>query len=146
MNTATRKPSFPLHLAFVWCGGIILWPLLTGLFTFAVLPSGEAFTLTMLVFLLNIFCGWAFALVVFVLHWGLRGWIETARQFRDAREDQLQGNEEYAQPVPHEATSEEQMLAEWARVNHIGCCMHHRDSEGYPSHGGPDCRHPEVVG
>lgn len=147
-TTNTRKPlSIWKHLAIIWLGGIIVWPAFTGLVTFAALPPEDAFVLTLIVALMNIFTGWAPALFVFVMHWGIRGWIETVHQFNETRDAHaasqahVENHLEAQQPV-----TEEQMLAEWAQMNTVGCCMNHRDAQGYPSHGGPDCRHPEVVG
>lgn len=133
--TPHKKLSIWKHLLVVWGGGIIVWPLLTALATSALLPSGEAFVFTLIVFLLNIFGGWAVALLAFLFHWGIRGWIETARQFNAARNEQAQ----------YGLLGEEEMLAQWQQMNHIGCCMNHRDSAGYPSHGGPGCQHPGIL-
>lgn len=141
-----KKLSVWKHLVIIWGGGIIAWPLLTALVTSQLLPSGEAFTLTLIVFMLNIFTGWAFALMVFVWHWGIRGWIETARQFSRTRDQQQAAAAAASAQYLDAPTDEEQMQAQWAEMNHVGCCMSHRDEHGYPSHGGPDCRHPEVVG
>lgn len=146
-TTNTRKPlSIWKHLAIIWLGGIIVWPAFTGLVTFAALPSEDAFVLTLIVALMNIFTGWAPALFVFVMHWGIRGWVDTVTDFKDARHEQrmpqpIIERDQYGAPL-----REEQMLNEWAQMNQVGCCMDHRDAQGYPSHGGPGCRHPEVVG
>lgn len=149
MNTTPKKLSIWKHLAIVWGGGIIIWPTLTALLLLPFAPSGETFTFTLIVFLLNLFTGWAFALFVFVIHWGLRGWVTTIDQFKTARQNQDQqqfyAEADYPQQPLEAPTSEQEMLAQWREMNKIGCCMEHRDADGFPSHGGPGCQHPALM-
>lgn len=144
------------HLAFIWGGGIIAWPLLTATLGYAYLPSGEAFTFTLIVVLANIFLGWIPALFIFLLNWGIRGWIGLAQAFMQSRaqdraeaqkaqaeiEQQIAAEEQAQQPRAE--LSEEEVAAQWQAMNPYGCCMDHRDAEGYPSHGGPNCQHPAL--
>lgn len=153
-----KKLSFWKHLVFIWAGGIVLWPTLTAVLAYAIMPDTEAFTMTMLVVVANIFLGWIPAIIVFFIHWGIRGWITMGKNFSAERsraiaaqaEANSQSLEPFQQtylpgnPAENIQPSEAEMLSQWKAMNPYGCCMDHRDSEGYPSHGGPDCLHPSL--
>lgn len=151
----SNQLSFWKHLAFIWGGGIILWPTLTALLAYSTMPNSEALVLTFIVAAVNIFTGWLPALMIFLLNWGIRGWIDTANDFRTKRA-RLQheawaerGDDIYradlpAAPGAETTLTEDEIMAQWKAMNPYGCCMDHRDAQGYPSHGGPDCEHPEL--
>lgn len=140
------------HVAFIWVGSIILWPTLTAVVAFPALPNSEALVLTFIVAVVNIVTGWFPALVIFLLNWGIRGWIDTANDFRSTRarlEDESRDAEFYQADLPaapgvETTLTDEEIAAQWKAMNPYGCCMDHRDAQGYPSHGGPDCQHPDI--
>lgn len=140
------------HLAFIWGGGLILWPGLTAILAFSFMPTSEAIVLTGIVVAANLFLGWIPALLIFLFNWGIRGWIDTVSDFRTTRarlateapqETFYRGNLP-ATPQAGATLTEDEMMAHWRAMNPYGCCMDHRDAQGYPSHGGPDCQHPDV--
>lgn len=140
------------HLAFIWGGGLILWTGLTALLAFSLMPTSEAIVLTGIVLVANVTLGWVPALFIFLINWGIRGWIDTASDFRTtrARLASEEVNETFyrgdlpATPQAEATLPEDEMMAQWKAMNPYGCCMDHRDAQGYPCHGGPDCQHPEV--
>lgn len=140
------------HLVFLWGGGLILWPALTALFAFSHLPQSQAIVMTFIVGTANLFLGWIPAMFIFLINWGIRGWIDTVHDYRAARA-RLQTEAEYADlysadlpatPGMSSTLTDEEMQAHWKAMNPYGCCMDHRDAQGYPSHGGPDCQHPDI--
>lgn len=141
------------HLLLIWVGGIVFWPTLIAVLSYSTLPNAEAFVLTFLTIALNIFTGWIPAILIWLFNKGIRGWIEAGRMARGVyteaktfEHDAPLADEEYQAPTPVDAPvlTEEQVAAQWATMNPYGCCMDHRDAQGYPSHGGPACEHPEV--
>ena len=139
------------HLLLIWGGGLIVWPLLIAVLGYSFLPHGEAFVFTLMVFALNLFTGWIPAILIWLFNKGIRGWIEGIKMMRQAATEP-----DYAEPMPADvvpgqaaeveapALTDEQVAQQWAAMNPYGCCMDHRDADGYPSHGGADCQHPQV--
>lgn len=130
------------HLIVIWGGGIILWPTLTALITYTTIDHGDAFVLTLLTLAINIFGGWVLALLVFLVNWGVRGWVEVGQSVKTAMSEQQQPQTPTPEVTNEAPISEEEMWQRWAQMNPHGCCAHHRGPDGYPAHGGPDCVHP----
>lgn len=163
MRNRDRKPKSELtivllHLAFIWGGGIILWGGLTAALAFAFMPTSEAIVLTGFILAANIFLGWLPALFVWLIGWGIRGWIGIGQGIREGRASTKadRAAEAYGDAMPQEAENqpaphgeeldmdEEEVAAQWKAMNPYGCCMDNRDSQGYPCHGGPGCQHPKA--
>lgn len=140
------------HLAFIWGGGLIVWPTFTAILAYNILPNDEALVLTFIVVMANLFVGWIPALFIFLLNWGIRGWIETAREFKTTRtrlsaeadEAALYQASLPATPLDSTTLTDDEIMTQWKALNPYGCCMDNRDAQGYPCHGGPDCQHPDL--
>src|SRR5699024_9160143 len=145
-NAPQKKVGLGKHLALIWGGGILLWPTLTALAAYPAIDNSEAFVPTMMVALGNVFLGWIPALLVFLVHWGIRGWINVGKNVKASLNESQQPegspppqpqsqvvtqNQGQAAQITNEPPiTEAEMLQRWAQMNPHGCCMNHRDEEG----------------
>lgn len=201
MATKTTRSGITYHapnplyyLLAVWGGGLIIIPSALGALVAGLGGHDQALAFAVISSLAWLFTGWLPALALFLIVWGISGWIglgkiahRETREFRSAyraerelvqaRDEQLSRAAPAAEPpihvtVPQEISpsdqapvteaptdplpgneesftdlewTEEAIWEHWREINTVGCCLDHADESGFPAHGGPDCRHPEIV-
>lgn len=164
---ARSELSIVKHVLFGWVVTPVV--LVAGFGLFTTLAGADQTEITAFVVLSGLFgvaTGWILGLILFLINWGIRGWIDVvgaARQNfgRGSDEPMEQANEidpgqaerlalaqeslggsddEYHAPIPHE-----EPVDPWGGTNPYGCCQHNADENGVMHHGSPDCQHPQVL-
>lgn len=132
--TPAPKPRLWIYLLAIWAGSILTIPTLTGIITWPLREDGFLVAGLALTLGATIFLGWIPALIAYFIHKGIAGWITTGRMISAYR---AEANTPAIDP------RQDDLARQWAQINTYGCCMDHRDPDGYPCHGGPGCLHPD---
>lgn len=98
-------------------------------------PQVQTLGLSFLLGLTGLGIGWLIGLILFVLHWGLRGWVRVFT--RDYVQEDTDAA--YRQALDAQATDP------WGGVNPYGCCQTNYDTNGVLHHGSADCLHPAII-
>lgn len=128
---------------------------------YSVLPTStpaDRTAATILAVVFGIFTGWIGGIIFYFLNKGIHGWSEVIASHRTPTHyiqdappmtttqaaDITDESARKASLAPKQDTPEQQAEDPWHGKNPYGCCRYHTDADGYPSHGGPGCRHPQA--